>query len=218
MHVSAKWKLTMSLKKSTRTTAPRPSLSVLGCSLLSLLARKERTGYELSRFTSGVRSMIFASSGHSNIYKELAKLKRHNYVKFRVIKEARPFDKKVYSLTALGLSTLQCWLKSEPELFSNRQELNIRAHALWLLSKKDATAFLDKQIELAAQEIASLEEHGAYLQKQNQVTFPPSARHPLFGTYSNILLEIDSRKLIIGWCNWIKKQWDLSKPARARSS
>jgi PadR family transcriptional regulator AphA len=203
----------MSVKKSTKKTAPRASLSVLGCSLLSLLARKERTGYELSRFTSGVRSMIFASSGHSNIYKELAKLKRDNYVKFRVIKEARPFDKKVYSLTELGRSTLQSWLKSEPELFSNRQELNIRAHALWLLSKKDAAAFLDKQIKLAAQEIASLEAHSAYLQSENQVTFPPVARHPLFGTYSNILLEINSRKLTIDWCTWIQQQWDTNKTA-----
>ncbi len=207
----------MSRKPSTRATAPRTTMSVLGYSLLSLLARKERTGYELSRFTSGVRSMIFASSGHSNIYKELAKLKRDKYVTFRVVKEARPFDKKLYTLTPLGRDTLRAWLKSEPELFSNRRELNIRAHALWLLSKKEAAAFLDKQIELATQEITDLKEHSAYLQKENKVTFPPPAQHPLFGTCSTIMLEIDSRKLVIDWCNWIRKQWDIGKATRARS-
>jgi DNA-binding PadR family transcriptional regulator len=206
----------MSRKPSTKTADPRTMMSVLGYSLLSLLSRKERTGYELSRFTSGARSMIFASSGHSNIYKELAKLKRDKYVTFRVVKEARPFDKKIYTLTPLGRDTLRSWLKSEPELFANRRELNVRAHALWLLSKKEAVAFLDRQIDLATQEIASLKEHSAYLQKENQVTFPPAAQHPLFGTCANIMLEINSRKLVIDWSNWMKKRWDTSKPVRAR--
>ncbi len=206
----------MSRKPLTKTAAPRTTISVLGYSLLSLLARKQRTGYELSRFTSGVRSMIFASSGHSNIYKELAKLKRDKYVTFRIVKEARPFDKKIYTLTSLGRDALRSWLKSEPELFVNRRELNIRAHALWLLNKKEAVAFLDKQIDLATQEIASLKEHSAYLQKENQVTFPPAAQHPLFGTCATIMLEINSRKLVIEWSNWMKKQWNSNKPARSR--
>lgn len=188
------------VKKST-------DVSVLGYSLLSLLARKDRTGYELSRFTSGARSMIFSSSGHSNIYKELAKLKARKYVRFRIVKEARPFDKKVYSLTKLGRNTLRTWVASPPDMFSSRRELNIRAHALWLLTPNEAMEFLDKQIAIVETEISELDTHSRYLQEENNITFPPPPQHPLFGTYSNIVLEADSRKLMIDWCKSIKTQW-----------
>jgi len=192
----------------------RAEISVLGYSLLSLLARKDRTGYELSRFTSGARSMIFSSSGHSNIYKELAKLKARKYVIFRVIKEARPFDKKVYSLTALGRDALRTWVASPPNMFSSRRELNIRTHALWLLTPEEVIEFLDNQIAIAETEISELDAHSQYLQEENDITFPPPAQHPLFGTYSNITLERESRKLMIDWCKSIKTQWKRSARAR----
>jgi DNA-binding PadR family transcriptional regulator len=193
-------------KIRSKAATSRTTISVLGYSILSLLTRKERSGYELSRFTSGVRSTLFASSGHSNIYKELAKLKRDEYVTFRVMKEARPFDKKLYSLTARGGEALRTWLRAEPGLFSNRRELNIRAHALWLVDDDDAASILDKQIEIAKAEIEALRHHSEYLQEDNEVSFPPTAQHPLFGTYSNIMLEIDSRKLMVRWCTWMKEQ------------
>lgn len=205
------------MKRTTRTKAKKTSeVSVLGYSLLSLLARKDRTGYELSRFTSGARSMIFSSSGHSNVYKELAKLKARGHVTFRIVKEARPFDKKVYSLTKLGRDTLRGWVASPPSMFSSRRELNIRAHALWLLSPTEAMDFLNKQIAVVEAEIEELETHSRYLQEENDITFPPPAQHPLFGTYSNIVLETDSRKLVIDWCKSIKTQW--KRGARARKS
>jgi len=199
---------------SKSKTKAEAAISLLGYTLLSLLARKERTGYELSRFTSGVRSMIFASSGHSNIYKELAKLKKRKYVTFRVVKETRPFDKKVYTLTPLGLETLRVWLRSDPELFVTRRELNIRVHALWLLNLKEARAFLDKQIGIIETEIESLKEHSSYLQKSNKIGLPPPPQHPLFGTYFDIMLEIEKRELTINWCKWMKRQWNTGKTAR----
>lgn len=191
----------------------RQGISILGYSLLSLLARKDRTGYELSRFTKGARSMIFSSSGHSNIYKELAKLKINKYVTFRVVKETRPFDKKIYKLTASGRARLRAWVASSPDLFMSRRELNIRAHALWLLRPSEAISLLDQQISVAEQEIKHLAEHCDYLQKRNDIKFPPSPQHPLFGTYSNILLETESRKMIINWCKWMKRQKKSTKKA-----
>jgi DNA-binding PadR family transcriptional regulator len=202
--------------KRTPPTKPKktPEVSVLGYSLLSLLARKDRTGYELSRFTAGARSMIFSSSGHSNIYKELAKLKARGYVSYRIVKEARPFDKKVYSLTKLGRDTLRTWVASPPSMFSSRRELNIRTHALWLLTPNEAIEFLDRQIEIVRTEIEELNAHSRYLQEENDISFPPPPQHPLFGTYSNIVLETDSRKLMIDWCKSIKAQWKRGTRAR----
>jgi hypothetical protein len=69
-----------------------------------------------------------------------------------------------------------------------------------------AASILDKQIEIAKAEIEALRHHSEYLQEDNEVSFPPTAQHPLFGTYSNIMLEIDSRKLMVRWCTWMKEQ------------
>lgn len=189
------------------------NVSVLGFSLLSLLARKQRTGYELSRFTSGARSMIFSSSGHSNIYKELAKLATRKLVTFHIVKDARPFDKKVYTLTPLGRDRLLRWVKSAPPRIE-RRELNVRLHAIWLLKPAEAQALLERQIALANAELQELLQHRQYLQKENDIQLP-SPQHPLFGTFANIDLETENRKLIVKWCQWIQQQWS-DKPGRAK--
>lgn len=203
---------------ANRTAAARPTMSALGYSLLSLLARKERSGYELSRFTSGPRSMIFASSGHSNIYKELAKLAADGCVAFRVVKDARPFDKKLYRLTPRGLAVLRTWLRGGPGAFVSRRELNVRMHAMWLLPQREAVALLDRTIALAEAEIRALRAHADYLQAENRLRFPPPPRHPLFGTACNIALEIDSRRLIVAWCRRIKRQWQRAGRGRATAA
>ena len=204
-------------KSATKRTTQRKSetISVLGYSLLSLLARKQRTGYELSRFTAGARSMIFSSSGHSNIYKELAKLSARKLVTFHVVKDERPFDKKVYSLSTLGRERLLQWVKAKPSRIE-RTELNVRLHAIWLLKPAEAQALLEKQIALAEQELQELVQHREYLQKENNIELPPP-QHPLFGTFANIDLEAENRKLIIKWCQWVQKRW-LDKSGRAKKS
>jgi len=201
-------------KRAPRKTSE--NVSVLGYSLLSLLARKQRTGYELSRFTAGARSMILSSSGHSNIYKELAKLSARNLVTFRVVKDDRPFDKKVYTLTVAGRERLLQWVKSKPTKI-DRTELNVRLHAIWLLTPAEAQSLLEKQIALAEQELNELRQHRNYLQEENDIGSPPP-QHPLFGTFANIDLEIAIRKLIVSRCQQIQKQWAESPMAPKRSS
>jgi hypothetical protein len=116
-------------------------------------------------------------------------------------------SKKVYSLTALGRDTLRKWVASPPQMYSPRRELNIRTHALWLLTPQEAQDFLDRQIAIIEAELSELDAHSQYLQTENDIVFPPPAQHPLFGTYSNIVLETDSRRLAIDWCKSIKAQW-----------
>ena len=203
------------VKAATKRTVQRKreTISVLGYSLLSLLARKQRTGYELSRFTAGARSMIFSSSGHSNIYKELAKLSERKLVTFHIVKDERPFDKKVYTLSALGRERLLQWVKAKPSRI-DRTELNVRLHAIWLLKPLEAEALLEKHIALAEQELHDLEQHREYLQTENDIELP-APQHPLFGTFANIDLEVENRKLIVRWCQWVQKRW-LDKSGRAK--
>src|SRR5262249_41480220 len=95
-----------------------------------------------------------------------------------------------------------------------RTELNVRLHAIWLLKPAEAQALLEKQVALAEQELHELEQHRAYLQKENNIEYP-SPQHPLFGTFANIDLETESRRLMVRWCEWIQKQW-AAKPTASR--
>lgn len=181
----------------------QPRITSLGYTLLSLLARRSRTGYELSRFTAPPRSLALWSANHSNIYKELAKLTKHDYIRFKTIKQARPQDKKIYSITADGLKRLRDWAIEPPRPEIIRRELNIKAHAAWLVEPLDSAGLFNKQAKESRELIDSLSAHWNRLQHQNGLATPPGPPHPLFGTHAIIQLEIAYRQVLIEWCNWV---------------
>ena len=91
-----------------------PRISSLGYALLSLLARRDRSGYELSRSTSAPRDSLLWSAGHSQIYPELGKLANAGYVSFAAVAQARRPDKKVYRLSEAGARALKAWVRLPP--------------------------------------------------------------------------------------------------------
>ncbi|HET7848991.1 MAG TPA: PadR family transcriptional regulator [Pseudolabrys sp.] len=183
----------------------QPHITCLGYTLLSLLARRSRTGYELSRFTAPPRSVALWSANHSNIYKELARLTKHDYVRFKTVKQARPQDKKIYRITASGLKRLREWAIEPPRQDIIRREINIKAHAAWLVDPIESAKLFRKQAKENRELIDSLSSHWERLQNQNDLSGPPRPSHPLFGTHAIIQLEISYRKELIKWCNWVEQ-------------
>ncbi|HEU4660759.1 MAG TPA: PadR family transcriptional regulator [Pseudolabrys sp.] len=194
----------------------QPHITGLGFTLLSLLARRNRTGYELSRFTAPPRSVVLWSANHSNIYKELARLSKHGYVRFRTVKQARPQDKKVYRITASGLKRLREWAIELPRQHIIRREINIKAHAAWLVDPFESAKLFRKQVEENRELINSLSAHWKRLQNQNGLSGSPRPPHPLFGTHAVIRLEIAYRKELIRWCNWVEQS--LTRSGRKKTS
>ena len=169
-------------------------MSSLGYALMCLLARRDRSGYELSLFTSPPRNYLLWSARHSQIYPELAKLTSAGLIDFsHVMQERRP-DKKVYRLTKSGRDRLRQWVLEAPKEVPFRQELALKSHASWLADPKAAAALFSEQAAIAEEQIVLIEEHKARLERQYHETFPPPPSHPLFGTYANIRFAIDSRK------------------------
>jgi len=191
---------------ATKRPTGRSKVSSLGYALMCLLARRDRSGYELALFTSPPRNYLLWSARHSQIYPELAKLTAAGLIDFsRVQQENRP-DKKVYHLTAAGKRTLERWVLEPPRPVSFRQELALKSHACWLADPKAAAALFREQAAIAQDQIDLIEKHQARVEENYGEKFPPKPSNPLFGTYANMRFAIDSRRQLIDWCRWMESE------------
>ena len=197
-----------------------PRISSLGYALLSLLARRDRSGYELSRATSTPRDRLLWSAGHSQIYPELAKLADAGFVSFAEVAQARRPDKKVYRLTETGEAALRRWVRTPPRPAPERRELAVKAHAAWLIDPKEAAAMFRDVARRTRGGLAEIEAHRDALAEDAAETddeFPPGVENPLFGTYANILYVLESRRHLVQWCEWVAEQFDAAKAPRRRA-
>lgn len=191
-------------------------VSSLGYALLCLLARRDRTGYELSQFTKPPRNRLLWSAGHSQIYPELAKLTEGGLVAFSEIAQASKPDKKVYRLTEAGRSNLRSWVLKPPKSAPSRNELNLKTHASWLVDPTEAAEMFRARSEIAEDEIDMIRDHQLNLETRYGAVFPPPVDNPLFGTYANIKFAIDSRKQLIEWCRWMESELMRAAAAKAK--
>jgi PadR family transcriptional regulator, regulatory protein AphA len=82
--------------------------------ILTVLARGEMTGYEITKDFEAVYVHFWRAS-HQQVYRELARLNKDGRVTVKVIaQESRP-DKKVYAITKRGLEELKRWIVAPTE-------------------------------------------------------------------------------------------------------
>ena len=82
--------------------------------ILTVLARGEMTGYEISKDFDAVYRHFWRAS-HQQVYRELARLNKGGEVSAKVVaQEGRP-DKKVYAITKRGLDELKRWIVAPTE-------------------------------------------------------------------------------------------------------
>jgi len=82
--------------------------------ILTVLARGEMTGYEITKDFEAVYVHFWRAS-HQQVYRELARLNKDGRVTVKVVaQESRP-DKKVYAITKRGLDELKRWIAAPTE-------------------------------------------------------------------------------------------------------
>lgn len=88
-------------------SCPDPVMS-LRHAILTLLERAPGSGYDLvQRFKAGIGH--FWNASHQQVYQELAKLHGEGLVEFELERQEERPDRKVYRLTAAGLTALKTW-------------------------------------------------------------------------------------------------------------
>lgn len=82
--------------------------------ILTVLARGEMTGYEITKDFEAVYVHFWRAS-HQQVYRELARLSKDGQVTVKVVaQEGRP-DKKRYAITKRGLEELKRWIVEPTE-------------------------------------------------------------------------------------------------------
>lgn len=125
--------------------------------LLGLLADGPASGYDLLKRFDGTLAFVWPAT-QSQLYTELGKLDRDGLVEVTV---HGPRGRKEYAVTDAGRTELRRWLTdTEPER-TRRNEATLRVFFLASVSPDDARRYLEREAEVAAEQLATFRELAA---------------------------------------------------------
>jgi len=182
--------------------------STLGFALLGLLARGPLSGYDIA---SQLKADVgpFWHARHSQIYPQLARLQAAGLVSHERVKQHDRPDKKVFSILPAGRAALAEWVASPLEANPIRDELTLRAYAVWLADPAAAAAVFRSQEQQHRAQLARYEGfrqemervHGADLRNTNT---------PEFATYATLQRGLAHERELAAWCGWLADALELS--------
>jgi len=114
---------------------------MLGEVILTVLAHRPMTGYEIARSFDQALSHFWHAS-HQQIYRELARLNKQGFVVYRSVAQSGKPDKKRYSLTIAGRAALRRWVVAVTDPPRPHYDLLVKLMAGLLVNKPG----LDREI------------------------------------------------------------------------
>ncbi len=185
-------------------------ISKLGYALLALLARQPSTGYELSERARRPLG-YFWSARHSQVYPELQKLLAGGWVRFDAGPGPGPRAKKVYSPTEAGLGRLGEWVTRPPEPASDRDEMVLKAYAVWTADPAAAGRAFAAQVASHRERLSRYEADWAEVQRRPGGG-PPPVTQPEFGNYATLRFGLAYERERIAWLEWMSQQLGSADP------
>ena len=166
--------------------------------ILAALSERPKTGYELAKAIEGSIGH-FWSATHQQIYKELDTLNDCGSVHFKVIKQKDKPDKKLYKITAPGLTELKGWIASVTPMPSHKSALLIKLFVGHLISP----ALLLKEFERVRAEKAN--ELANYLKIEKQYFAKPNKlSKPFQFQYMTLRCGIYDVRAWLAWAEEVK--------------
>ena len=178
-------------------------VSTLGYALLTRLARKPHSGYELLQALKRPIGFFWQAS-QSQIYPELKRLEMLGLVSFEVIEQTTRPDKKVYSITAEGRNALRSWAVSPTEPEPSRNELLLKTYTLWLADPAQALKLFRTQEALHRRQLVHYERILAEIEQEHPE--PMKVYEPIFGDYATLQIGLRYEQEYIDWCRWMVEQ------------
>jgi len=170
---------------------------VLKYALLGMLAERRMSGYDLvSEFNDVIKN--FWHANHNQVYPTLKKLTDEGCIKYETVTQKGKPDKKVYSITAKGLSELQNWLITPTEVPDTVKDVfMLKTYFIASIPKENARQLFvqrlvqhEKKLEQRTQKFDSIcRLEGA----------APSISSPYFGHYLTLTRAIEREKSYIRW-------------------
>jgi len=144
---------------------------MLGEVILTVLAHRPMTGYEIARNFDQVLSHFWRAS-HQQIYRELARLNSQGLVVFRSVAQSGKPEKKLYSLTKSGRARLRKWVDAPTEIPRPQYDLLVKVLAGLLVNEsglkreiarvQEGTRAYLEQLRAMEKECAKQELKGGY--------------------------------------------------------
>lgn len=175
--------------------------STLGYALLGLIGRGASTGYELSLLLKEPVGFYWHAR-HSQIYPELAKLRKAGLVRPRPVRQSDRPDKKIYALTLKGRSALKEWVTEPPREHRSRDELLLKTFSLWIADRKAARALYESEL---TRHRATLRRHQRVARAYNArvVASTRGSATKAFTDYATLRRGIGYEREVVAWLRWM---------------
>jgi PadR family transcriptional regulator AphA len=111
--------------------------------VLTVLARGDKTGYEITKAFETVYSHFWRAS-HQQVYRELGRLSAEGRVHAEAVAQEGKPDKKIYSLTKRGLEELRQWIIAPTEVPRSQYDLLVKLLGSNIVGRQDFRPEFDR--------------------------------------------------------------------------
>lgn len=171
----------------------------LAYALLVSLIHEPKSGYDLAKQFDGSVGFFWQAT-HQQIYRELTKLEQQDLISAQAIaQESRP-DKKIFSVTDLGLANLKTWLLQSSDLAPVKDEFLVKIYAGYLISHEAIVKSIHDHRQLHQRQLATYRE----IEQQFFSGFPKSHLQST-GEFKLLFAYLTLRRGITfeqGWLDW----------------
>lgn len=168
----------------------------LAHAILTALIGEELSGYDLAkRFGASIGN--FWKASHQQIYRELARLERRDFVAARVIEQAARPDRIVYATTEAGLDELRGWAAAPTKAAPVKDDLLVLCHALGLIPAELLCAQLAERGARCRERLALYERLEAKL-----FPHPAALKGRALGQYLSLRGGLRHERM---WIEWIEE-------------
>ena len=111
--------------------------------VLTVLARGDKTGYEITKAFEAIYSHFWRAS-HQQVYRELGRLSMEGRVNAKAVAQKGKPDKKIYSITQRGLDELRQWIVAPTEVPRAQYDMLVKLLGCNIVGKEDFRPEFDR--------------------------------------------------------------------------
>ncbi len=173
----------------------------LAYALLVSLVHEPKSGYDLAKQFDGSVGFFWQAT-HQQIYRELTKLEQQDLISAQAIAQASRPDKKIFSVTDLGLANLKTWLLQSSDLAPVKDEFLVKIYAGYLVSSEAIVKKIQDHRQLHQRQLATYQES----EQQFFSGFPEcyaqsSGKFKLLFAYLTLRRGIGFEQGWLDWCD-----------------
>lgn len=168
-------------------------MNTLGYAILSVLCKRPNSGYELA----SCLDMLWPAK-HSQIYPLLTKMEQKGLLSYEHIEQIGKPNKKIYSITEKGRTTLESWINEPASNQIIRDDFLIKVYSIWLKDEESAKKLIEERLGKLKQQVFQQETE---IEKVDQESLTTTSKQ--FGRYVLLCRNNFLDKEEISWCNWV---------------